>query len=141
MKKLFLFCLIAAAAAFVSCSKDEEKGGSKQASIIGTWEIYKATVEYGHYTEVDNEWGEAYGYREIFEFRENGAGVNRSMENYNGRWETDTYPFTYSLDGNKLRFDGEEMTIEKLTATEMVWMEQDYYDGEYETYRTYLKRI
>ena len=82
MKKLFLFCLIAVAAAFVSCSKDEDKAGN----IVGKWEVYKAAD-----IEGDQVFSEEYGqdgyHRWLFEFRSNGTGVDTEIEEYYGGWQ------------------------------------------------------
>ena len=139
MKKLFLFCLIAAAAAFVSCSKDEDKAGEKAGNIVGKWEVYKAAD-----IEGDQEFSEEYGqdgYRWLFEFRSNGTGVETEIEEYNGDWQNDEYSFTYSVSQKTLRIKyedySEDYTIEKLTSSELVI---SFKDGIYGG-RLYMKRI
>ena len=128
-----------------ACSKDDENGANEKNGLVGTWEVYKVVCEYGRYTEIDDEYGEGSGYRDIYEFRDGGIGENKYMEYNYGRWVTDYYPFTYKLDGSTLRMtsggESQIMTIEKLTTSELIWMEQYRDDDDYEIYRTYLKRI
>ena len=138
MKKLFLFCLIAVAAAFVSCSKDEDKAGN----IVGKWEVYKAAD-----IEGDQEFSEEYGqdgyHHWLFEFRSNGTGVDTKIEEYYGGWQKDEYSFTYSASKKTLRIKYEDedysddYTIEKLTSSELVI---SFKDGIYGG-RLYMKRI
>ena len=120
MKKLWLFCLIAATAAFASCSKDNDNSENQTEKIIGKWEVYQYVEERnGTLHNVNNNiW--------TYEFRNDGTGVE--TENYldNDRWNLFEDPFTYSVSGNSLRIkyvdDGESYiySIETLTSTKLV---------------------
>lgn len=141
MKKFLIFCFVAVAATFVSCSKDDDTVNVSKSNLVGRWEIYK-TVEIGDgETYVDEEFGEEYGWHEIYEFRDDNTGVKIDMDYYGGNWHTEEHSFTYSINGNKISMSEGgstlEVTVEKLTSTEVVFMAKE---GEY-VYRAYMKRI
>ena len=143
MKKLFFFCLIAAMTAMVSCSKDEDSISSKN-DAVGRWEVYKWTTQNGNYIEEDNEWGERYGYRLIYDIYADGTLTIMEMDYYGGRLETEYAVTTYLIEGNQFYFfnyasDAEVMvfTIEKLTSKEFVW--KGVFDSAIQ--RIYMKRI
>ena len=141
MKKFFLFCLIAATAAFVSCSKDEDNADEKAGNIVGKWEVYKAVDLVG--SQVESEWNKGDGGSWFIEFRKDGTGVDTEMLDYdNDSWQTEEEHFTYSVNGSSLRLqyvDGwyDIYTIEKLTSSELVISAKD---GSY-VMRLYLKRL
>ena len=144
MKKLFLFCLVAFAAAFVSCSNDDGVTVSKS-KLVGTWEIYKIVEQYGHESDVDDEFGEEAGYRTIIEVRADGTGTVTEMDYYSGSWHSYSDDFTYTLSGNKIRISGDgehfEATVEKLTSSELVFSTKEREDGMTYMIRSYMKRI
>ena len=142
MKKLFLFCLIAATATtFLSCSKDDVSISKE--NLVGRWEIYKTTEYYpGDGLDVDEEYGEEYGYRQIWEFRSDGTLQGITMGYYNGKWSSHEKWCEYSLNGKtlKLSTDGEieSWTVEKLTPNELI-LKYVCEDGEID--KEYFKRI
>ena len=81
MKKLFLLCMVAIAASFVSCAEKEEGDITiDNAKLIGRWEIYKTVnIDYDYRDEI-TEWGESYGIREIWEFLADGTGAIIQMD-------------------------------------------------------------
>ena len=144
MKKLFLFCLVAATATtFLSCSKDDVSISKE--NLVGRWEIYKYAEydpEDGYGWDVDDEYGEKYGYRMIWEFRSDGTLQTIEMEYYNGKWNSEEWWLEYSLNGNKLKlwdeYESESWTVEKLTSNELV-LKFDWGDGDID--KAYFKRI
>ena len=150
MKKLFLLCLIVAAAAFVSCSEKEGDVTVNNENLVGRWDLYKTIVEDGD--EVRVEEGYEDEVRQIYEFNADGTGKDIYSEYERGEWYEDVINFTYTLHENKIYIVYEEdeefgshafsFTIEKLTANEMVFIdiyEED--DGEMHISRAFLRRI
>ena len=96
--------------------------------------------------------------RHIYEFKADGTGSEVYMEYEDGEWRTDgdVCTFTYTLYENKLyivethysehgvQYDDDlysySLTIEKLTANEMVFIYKDDYD-EMQISRDFLRRI
>ena len=132
MKKLFFLCMIVVAAAFASCSDDKGKGEGN-GSIVGLWEIYQT------YCASENSYEKPEGGHFYLEFREDGTGCNISPE---GEESSNLQPFTYSVKGSTLYVSRDwgdyELKIEKLTATELVIIDKDEYDGHLDY--TYMKR-
>lgn len=134
MKKLWLFCLIAATAAFASCSKDNDNSENQTGRIIGKWEVYQY-VEERNGTLHNEYYGSALNDIWTYEFRNDGSGVETENYLYNDRWNSFEDPFTYSVSGNSLRIkyvdDGESYiySIEKLTSTKLVLINKT--DGSY----------
>lgn len=143
MKKIFTLALAAFAVAFCSCSKDDNYSSH---DILGKWETVKVVETYGPEKDVDDEFGEDYGYREIFEFFEDGTGSITEMEYYSGSWHNDTEYFDYSIKGNTVYIstyysDYTEFKIQKLTSSELVVKASLKEDGATYTVTAYMKRI
>ena len=157
MKKLFLLCLVAAAAAFVSCSKEDGDGAVNIKNLVGRWSHYKNILERGDDVRVEEGYEDEV--RHIYEFKADGTGSEVYMEKEDGEWRSDeeVVTFTYTLHENKLyivetsysehgvQYDDDldtySLTIEKLTANEMVFIDRYENDGEMQTSRDFLRRI
>ena len=149
MKKLFLLCIVAITASFVSCAEKEEGEITiDNAKLIGRWEIYKTVnIDYDYRDEI-TEWGESYGIREIWEFLADGTGAIIQMHiDDQGQWWTDRDPFTYSLTDGTICIHWDDdynddylyyETIEKLTSNELVLVE-DWGDNYINYF--YFKRV
>ena len=149
MKKLFLLCLIAAAAVFVSCSKEDGDVTINNKNLVGRWDLYKTISERGD--EVSVEEGYEDEVRQIYEFNADGTGKDIYSQKERGEWHESVINFTYTLHENKIYIVYEEdeeygsqaysLTIEKLTANEMVFIYIWEFGDEVSISRDFLRRI
>ena len=133
MKKLIalLFCAaLLGASAGCSDDKDEQINLSQ---LMGKWECYQ---DYdGEDDFMDTEYAEGVDLYLLI-FRENGTGARLDGIRYTDPWKE----FTYSVDGNILRWSIDMMPyIEKLTSSELV-LAYDYGDGSAPD-KEYFRRI
>ena len=155
MKKLFLLCLIAVAAAFVSCSKEDGDVTINNENLVGRWLDYKNILERDGEIRIEDDYEDEVHH--IYEFKADGTGSEVFMEKIGGEWygEEETN-FTYTLHENELYIREKEyfddgvssdylrsysLTIETLTANELVFFEKYDNGGKMQTVRYFLRRI
>ena len=137
MKKVLrvfaLFVAVFAMASLTSCKKDNAD------LIIGKWQFDKATITvtvddptyqefldafFGDFNEEMNE--EMKG--ATLEFKSDNTLIATSIDSETHETETDTY--SYTVEGDKLSFDGEVMTITTLTKKSLVLEMSDTFDED-----------
>ena len=137
MKKILTFALVAFAFAFCACSNDDDSYANED-KIVGYWEAYKMIVDANGKGKVELEIGENTDTRVLFEFRNDKTCIINNMEYYDGRWNTYSETYNYSVKGNILHIPGDDdYTIKKLTSKELVLMEVQ----EEGSVTVYMKRI
>jgi hypothetical protein len=127
MRKIFRFMLILFFASFAlitfnSCEDTGEGTGQngqiENASIVGTWKA----------TDLKKAFG--LGSCDIIKFFENGSGIftNYSATSSNTTTESESYGFSYVVEGSRLYFSfiaTSEFIIEELTNTTLILKEAD----------------
>ena len=84
-----IFIIVVAIVLFASCSDDEPLEGVKESGLVGTW-VWS-----------DYDGGDAY-LELIATFKSNSTGTFVSNMNWKNGSETNTYKFTWSVDGDML---------------------------------------
>lgn len=146
MKKIITILTIVTLVVFTSCSSDDDNGGN-QASIVGAWEYsQEGTIIGGQEVLEPYDHGAPECGNDFIEFNANGTAIETYFfSNMDSICETETFTFSYEVNGQQITIDIDDEIINAeiltLNNTTLKIRTTEEFGGETFVYIVVLTRI